>query len=47
MSSKRKEKKVNDRVEKAARFFLACKANPTRKTLNPCCHESKRILSRD
>jgi hypothetical protein len=28
MSSKRKEYKVDDRAEKAARFFVACEANP-------------------
>jgi hypothetical protein len=28
MSLKRKEYKVNDRAEKAARFFVACEANP-------------------
>jgi hypothetical protein len=27
MSSKRKEKKVDDHAEKAAHFFVACKAN--------------------
>jgi hypothetical protein len=47
MSSKIKKKKVNDHVEKAAHFFLACKANPARKILNLCCNESKRILLRD
>jgi hypothetical protein len=30
-----------------ALFFLVCKAYLARKTLNPCCHESKRILLRD
>jgi hypothetical protein len=28
MSSKRKENKVDNRAEKAARFFVACEANP-------------------
>ena len=27
MSSKRKKYKVDDRMEKAVRFFVACKAN--------------------
>ncbi len=31
MSSKRKEYKVNDCAEKAARFFIPCKANPATK----------------
>jgi hypothetical protein len=31
MSLKRKEYQVNDRAEKATRFFIACKANPTTK----------------
>ncbi len=31
MSSKRKEYKVDDRTEKAACFFIACKADPATK----------------
>ncbi len=31
MSSKRKEYKVDDCSEKAARFFVACEANPATK----------------
>jgi hypothetical protein len=31
MSPKRKEYKVNDCAEKAARFFIACKASPATK----------------
>jgi hypothetical protein len=31
MSSKRKEYKVDDCAEKAACFFIACKANPATK----------------
>jgi hypothetical protein len=33
MSLKRKEYKVNNCAEKAARFFVAYKANPVRKTI--------------
>jgi hypothetical protein len=31
MSSKRKEYKVDDRAEKATRFFITCQANPDTK----------------
>jgi hypothetical protein len=31
MSLKRKEYKVDDHAEKAARFFVACKVNPATK----------------
>jgi hypothetical protein len=36
------KKEGDDRVKKAAIFFLACEANPyTRPTLDPRCHENK------
>ncbi len=41
MSLKRKEKKVNDRVKKAARFFVACEANAATKFSIPAAIRAK------
>ncbi len=41
MSLKRKEKKVNDHVEKAVHFFIACKANAATSLSTPATMRAK------
>jgi hypothetical protein len=41
MSSKKKEKKVNDRVEKAVHFFVSCQPNPDTRLSIPAAIRAK------